>query len=66
MKVEVRRFKFATHLLLISESVEESKALDEILGDCAKEIINVRGILTSDDAFNPYLSFVKRKSLKEK
>lgn len=61
MKVETRMFRYATHLLLIAETSEEAHAIDLILGDCGKGDIEVKGTLTSDDMFNPYLRFVVKQ-----
>lgn len=61
MKVEIRRLKHKTFLLLLAETLEENKALDEVLGDPMKkgDCFKVTGEVTCDDSFNAYVRFKK-------
>jgi hypothetical protein len=59
VKVELRQFKHKTFLLLICETTDEARLVDETIGETTANPIPVRGELCSDDAFRPYLRFRK-------
>jgi hypothetical protein len=59
MKVEIREFRYAKHLLLITETDDEARAIDEVIGQYGPidKPKNVSCELVYDDWFNPYIRF---------
>jgi hypothetical protein len=61
MKVEIRKFRCETHLLLLTETEDERRAFDLIFGKKVENYNHKRimATLCTDDAFVPYLRIKK-------